>query len=123
MRTKKGETKNNSMYSGMFRASDILQSGVSFNTRVSKNSGIYTEGNNLTFEMDRYFFESVSTSIRYDYYNFKILSTNKNYTTHTTTGSFNWRVSQLIYAVASMDYVTELNMRSIRFFGEIGVRF
>jgi hypothetical protein len=122
-RTKKGDARDAKTFDGTVRMSDILSSEISAGIRYAKIIGVYSDGNNFTVDLDRTFFYSLTTSLRYDYYSYKILSLQQDYVTHTATASVNYRISRMFYSTLSADGVIDKTMNSIRVFAEIGMRF
>jgi len=122
-RTKKGDTRDAKTFDGAVRMSDILSSEISAGVRYARIVGVYSEGNNVTFDIDRTFFYSFTTSLRYDYYSYKILTLQQDYVTQTATASLNYRISRMFYSSLSADAVFDTNMNSVRVFAEIGMRF
>jgi hypothetical protein len=122
-RTKKGDARDAKTFDGSFRMSDVLGTEIGVGVRYAKIVGVYSDGSNFTFDIDRTFFYSLTTSLRYDYYSYKILSLQQDYATHTATASVNYRISRMFYSSLSADGVMDKTMNSIRVFAEIGVRF
>jgi hypothetical protein len=122
-RTKKGDARDAKTFDGSVRMSDVLGTEIGIGVRYAKIVGVYSDGNNVTFDIDRTFFYSLTTSLRYDYYSYRILSLRQDYATHTATASVNYRISRMFYASLSADGVIDKTMNSARVFAEIGVRF
>ena len=122
-RTKKGDARDAKTFDGSARMSDILGTEISAGIRYAKIIGVYSDGNNFTVDFDRTFFYSLTASVRYDYYSYKILTLQQEYSTHTATASINYRISRMLYSSLSADGVVDKTMNSIRVFAEIGMRF
>ena len=122
-RTKKGDARDAKTFDGSVRMSDVLGTEIGIGVRYAKIVGVYSDGNNVTFDIDRTFFYSLTTSLRYDYYSYRILSLQQDYATHTATASVNYRISRMFYTSLSADGVIDKTMNSARVFAEIGVRF
>jgi len=122
-RTKKGDARDAKTFDGSVRMSDILGTEISAGIRYAKIIGVFSDGNNFTIDVDRTFFYSLTTSLRYDYYSYKILSLQQEYVTHTATASINYRISRMFYSSLSADGVMDKTMNSFRVFAEIGMRF
>ncbi len=122
-RIKKGDARDAKTFDGSVRMSDVLGTEIGVGVRYSKIIGVYSDGNNITFDIDRTFFYSLTTSLRYDYYSYRILSQQQDYATHTATASINYRISRMFYSSLSADGVMDKTMNSIRVFAEIGMRF
>ncbi len=122
-RTKKGDARDSKTFDGSARMSDVLGTEIGVGVRYAKIIGVYSDGSNITFDIDRTFFYSLTTSLRYDYYSYKILSLQQDYATHTATASINYRISRMFYSSLSADGVMDKTMNSIRVFAEIGARF
>ncbi|MDP1677032.1 MAG: hypothetical protein Q8L88_09205 [Bacteroidota bacterium] len=123
IRTKKGDARDAVTMDGSARMSDILGSEIGAGVRYAKIYGVYSDGDNITFDIDRTFFYSLTTSLRYDYFSYRILTLRQDYATHTATASVNYRISRTFYSSLSADDVMDKTMNSIRIFAEIGMRF
>ena len=122
-RIKKGDDRNSHNIGATVRMSDIAGSEVGAGLRYANIVGVYTDGNNITLDLDRTFFNTLSVSLRYDYYAYKINTLNQSYTTHTLTANFNYRISRALYSSLSADRVFDATMNSYRIYVEIGIRF
>lgn len=122
-RTKKGDARNARTISGTYRISDILQSDIGASVRYADIVGVYSDGKNMTADIDRMFFHSLSVSLRYDYYQYRIASTRASYITQTVTMSANYRFNKSLYSAFNLDQVYDSNLNSFRIYAEIGMRF
>ena len=122
-RTKKGDARDARTISGSYRISDILGSEVGADVRYADIIGVYSDGKNVTLDVDRTFFSKLSVSLRYDYYRYSILSLKQTYTTHTATVNSSYRFSRSIYSSLALDGILDNTMNSFRIYAEIGYRF
>ncbi|NUN71319.1 MAG: hypothetical protein HUU02_16600 [Bacteroidetes bacterium] len=122
-RTKKGDARDARTLSGAYRIADILGSEVGAGVRYADIIGVYSDGQNLTVDLDRTFFHTLAVSLRYDYYQFTILSLKQTYTTHTATVNSSYRFSRSLYSSLAVDGIFDNTMNSLRVYAEIGIRF
>jgi hypothetical protein len=122
-RTKKGDARNARTLSGSYRISDLLQTEIGAGVRYADIIGVYSDGTNITVDVDRTFFNSLSLAARYDYYKYTVLTLKQTYTTHTVTLNSSYRFSKSIYSSLAVDGVLDNTMNSLRIYAEIGYRF
>lgn len=122
-RTKKGDARDARTVSGTLRSADVLGTEIGASVRYADIAGVYSDGANVTVDIDRTFFYRLSVTLRYDYYAYTILSNASSYTTHTYTLSGNYRITKMLYAALNADRVNDSMMNSYRFFVEAGIRF
>ncbi len=122
-RTKKGDARDAYTVSGSYRISDILGSEVGTDIRYADIVGVYSNGKNFTVDLDRTFFYKLSVALRYDYYNYTILSLKQTYTTHTATINSSYRFTRSLYSSLAVDGILDNTMNSLRVYAEIGIRF
>ncbi|MEW5798935.1 MAG: hypothetical protein AB1728_07990 [Bacteroidota bacterium] len=122
-RTKKGDARDARTFSGTVRSADLLGTEVGASVRYADIVGVYSNGTNVTVDIDRTFFYRLSLTLRYDYYVYTIVSNASSYTTHTYTLSGNYRITKMLYAALNADRVNDSMMNSYRLFVEAGIRF
>jgi hypothetical protein len=122
-RTKKGDARDARTVSGSYRISDLLQTEIGAGIRYADIVGVYSDGTNITVDVDRTFFYALSLSMRYDYYKYTILTLKQTYTTHTVTLNSNYRFSKSLYSSLAVDGILDNTMNSFRIYAEIGYRF
>lgn len=122
-RTKKGDARDAHTISGTFRISDIVNTEIGAGIRYADIVGVYSNGSNITVDIDKTLFSSLSLAIRYDYYKYTILTLKQTYTTHTATINSNYRFSRFIYSSLAVDGIMDNTMNSVRVYAELGVRF
>ena len=120
---RQGDARDARTISGSYRISDILGSEVGADVRYADIIGVYSDGKNVTLDVDRTFFSKLSVSLRYDYYRYLILSLKQTYTTHTATVNSSYRFSRSIYSSLALDGILDNTMNSFRIYAEIGYRF
>jgi len=122
-RTKQGDARDARTISGAVRSADLFGTEMGVNIRYADIVGVYSDGNNITIDIDRTFFYRLSLMMRYDYYAYTLLSNSTSYVTQTYTLSGNYRISKQWYAALSADKVNDSMMNSYRLFIEVGIRF
>ncbi|MBI2427622.1 MAG: hypothetical protein HYV29_02255 [Ignavibacteriales bacterium] len=122
-RTKKGDARDARTLSGTVRSADLFGTEIGASVRYADIVGVYSDGTNVTVDLDRTFFYRLSLTVRYDYYSYTILSNASSYITHTYTVSGNYRITKMLYAALNADRVNDSMMNSYRLFVEMGIRF
>ncbi|MFA6540997.1 MAG: hypothetical protein WCT99_05280 [Bacteroidota bacterium] len=122
-RTKKGDARDARTISGTYRISDIMQTEIGAGLRYADIIGVYSNGKNITLDLDRTFFYKLSLALRYDYYKYTILTLKQTYTTHTGTVNASYRFSRSLYSTLAVDGILDNTMNSVRVYAEIGIRF
>jgi hypothetical protein len=122
-RTKKGDARDARTFSGTVRWTDVLGSEIGTSVRYADIIGIYTNGTNVTVDIDRTLFYRLSLALRYDYYSYTLISNRMSFVTHTYTFSGNYRITKMLYSAVNVDRVNDSAMNSYRVFIEAGVRF
>lgn len=122
-RTKKGDARDARTFSGTVRSADLFGTEVGASIRYADIVGVYSDGNNVTVDIDRTFLYRLSLTVRYDYYAYTMLTNSSSYVTHTYTVSGNYRITKMLYAALNADRVNDSMMNSYRLFLEAGIRF
>ncbi len=123
LRTKNGYGRASHNLGGSVRMSDIAGSDLDVGARYTNIVGVYSNGNDIIVDCSKSLFPSMLLSLRYDYYNYTIFTTNQPYLTRTATAAIYYRMSRLWYFSVSVDDVMDSSMKSYRGFAEIGIRF
>ncbi|MFA6439931.1 MAG: hypothetical protein WCX28_11525 [Bacteriovoracaceae bacterium] len=122
-RSKKGDSRDSRNISGTYRISDLLQTEIGAGLRYADIRGVYSDGTNITFDLDRTFFSAMSLALRYDYYKYSILVFHQSYTTHTLTLNSSYRFSKRLFSSFAVDGILDNTMNSVRVYAELGYRF
>lgn len=122
-RTKKGDARDSRTMSALVRVSDIAGTEIGAGIRYADIIGLYSNGSNMTIDVDKTLFYTLSLSLRYDYYKYSILALKQTYTTHTATVNTSYRFSRSLYTSLSIDGILDDTMNSARIYAEIGIRF
>ncbi len=105
------------------RATDILDLGVEGSIRFMNFLGVYSNANDITFELDRTFFDALDVSLSYDTYAISVSLLEQTYTTQTISGFLNYTFSSKWYSSLGLDDVLDPSMNSFRVYAEVGFRF
>jgi hypothetical protein len=108
---------------GTFRMSDILDSDISMGAQFQNIQGVYTVGNDWTFDVDRWMAQSVSVSLRFDRYAYFLVGQAQRIVTTTGTVSMNVSMLRSLYASVNYDQVWDTLRDTQRLYVEVGVRF
>ena len=122
-RTKKNDPRDARTLGGTIRMSAIAGSEYNAGIRYMNIRGVYNDGNNITVDIDRTFYYSLSVALRYDYYTYTLLTANQTYTTHTASANINYRISREVYSALNFDRIWDPTLNSYRLYLEAGVRF
>ncbi|MEW6060803.1 MAG: hypothetical protein AB1600_02570 [Bacteroidota bacterium] len=122
-RTKQGDVRDARTISGSVRSADVFGTEIGVNVRYADIVGVYSDGKNVTVDIDRTFFYRLSLLMRYDYYVYTMLSNATSFVTQTYTLSGNYRINKQLYVALNADRVYDSIMNSYRLFIEAGIRF
>jgi hypothetical protein len=122
-RAKKGDVRDSKTLNGALRASNLFGSDVNAGIRYAKINGLYSDGYDITFDVDQTFFYKMTASLRYDYYAYSILSLHQAFITRTVSATINYRISGMWYMSLFADTVRDETMNNVNIFAEVGVRF
>jgi len=107
----------------MVRVGDILDSDVNFGAQYQDIRGLYTTGNDWTFDVDRWIAQSFSISLRLDRYRYTITGGDQRITTTTGTVSMNYSMLRSFYAAVNFDKVWDTIRNTQRLYLEVGMHF
>lgn len=106
-----------------FRVSDMLDSGVNFGAQYLDIRGLYTTGNDLTIDLDRWIAQAFSISLRLDRYQYTITGQDQRLVTTTGTVSMNFSMFRSFYSSANFDQVWDTLRPTQRLYVEFGIHF
>ena len=122
-RHKEGDARDARTLSGSYRIADIARTGIGAGVRIADIRGVYANGKNFTFDIDRTFFATLSVSGRYDFYRYTLISLNNSLTTQTVSINAAYRFSRSLYSSLAIEGVFDDTINSARIYAEIGYRF
>jgi hypothetical protein len=122
-RSQSGDSRTSRTISGYGRISNLLQTELNGSVRYASISGIFSDGKDLTIDVDRTLFSLLSVSLRYDRYAYTLLRTDQRYLTSTLTLNASGRLSRSLYSVLAVDRVWDSSGDSYRLYAEMGLRF
>jgi hypothetical protein len=105
------------------RVSDILDTQVNFGAQYQDIRGLYTTGNDLTLDVDRWIAQSFSVSFRLDRYRYIITGQGQQLMTTTGTVSLNFSVFRSFYSTLNFDQVWDSIRNNQRLYVEVGMHF
>ncbi|MFZ1082285.1 MAG: hypothetical protein WAO19_10205 [Candidatus Kryptoniota bacterium] len=110
-------------FGGTLRASDIFDTDINAGVMYLSMVGTYSNGYDFSADIDRTFFDRLSVTFRYDFYNILVSTLQQTYTTQTISGFLNYDFSAKLYSSIGGDDIIDATMNSINVFAEIGFRF
>jgi len=105
------------------RIGDILDSDINFGVQYQDIHGLYTTGNDWTFDLNRWMAQSVSVSLRLDRYRYYITGQDQVLVTTTGTVSINIMLQRSWYGAVNFDQVWDTIRNTQRLYFEAGMRF
>ena len=108
---------------GGVRMSDIARSGFSAGARYQKVRGIYTDGSDITVELDQSIAGNLFLGLRFDSYTFTQLEGSERSTITTASVNLNWLIARSWYATLTGDRVWNTGQDLYRLFAEFGIHF
>jgi len=123
VRVKQADTRNARTLGAGLRISDIARSEFNVGAQYSDIRGLYTEGKDMTFDLDRWFSSTMSAALRFDRNRYTVMAQDSRFVTSTASMILNYRISRSWYSVLSVDRVWDTVGNSIRVYCEIGIHF
>lgn len=108
---------------GTLRAYDVAGSNVNMGAHFANVQGLYTNGNDMTFDLDTWIDRSLSVGVRLDRYDYRVVEEAARFRTTTGTANLQYRISSSLYGVLTFDQVWETSRTFQRLFLEFGVHF
>ena len=108
---------------GTLRAFDVMGSQVNLGAHYANVQGLYTSGNDITFDLDAWIARSLSIGLRLDRYDYRVGEQRARFRTTTGTANIQYWVSRSLYGVVTMDQVWDASRTFQRLFLELGVHF
>jgi len=121
--TRASDPRNSHTLSGSVRFSDVFGTGFYAGASYTSITGVYLDGFDIAYELERLLFGKADMLLRYDIYAYSLTTISHAYRTQTITAKFNWRFSRSMYGSAGGDYIIDDTMNSTRIFLELGVWF
>ncbi len=121
--TRRGDARNSHTFSGMVRFTNIFGTGLHVGARYAAITGVYLDGSDITYELERLLFTQIDLLLRYDDYAYSLTTISHAYRTKTASAMLNWRISRRFYSTAGGDYTIDDSMNSARVFMEVGMWF
>ena len=106
-----------------FRVSDLLGSEVNAGVQYSSIKGIYTEGYDWTWDIDRWIGRVMSLSFHLDKFHYLMRGDDTRMRTTTAGAVLNWRVTGPWYLLLSADQVWDVARSTQRIFLDCGIHF
>jgi hypothetical protein len=122
-RTRNGYARSEHTLGGSVRASDLLDLGIGGSIRYMNMTGVYSNANDLTLELDATLFYDLDVSLSYDSYDISVSLLQQTYTTQTISGFLDYSFSSRWFSSLGLDDVLDPSMNSFHVYAEIGVRF
>lgn len=110
-------------YGGGLRAADLFGSGLNAAAQYIRTGAVYTEGNDMTIDVDRWVGRVMSVSARLNRYAYTLLQDGSNAVATTASLAFTVRIAGAWYVVTNLDRVWDPNRDSIRMLAEMGYQF
>jgi hypothetical protein len=123
VRVKQADTRSARTLGSGLRISDVAGSEINAGAQYSDIMGLYTEGKDMTFDLDRWFSSTLSVALRYDRNRYTVLAQDSRFETSTASMILNYRISRAWYSVLSVDRVWDTVGNTIRVYSEIGIHF
>jgi hypothetical protein len=121
--SRQGGYRNSHSFGASLRAYDLLGSEVDGGVRYSNFLGAYSDGDNITLDLDRSFGRSLTVELRYEYSKYHVSLLEQLYATQTVTADVFYRLSSAWFTSLSGDYLYDPTMTSFQFYAELGFRF
>ena len=108
---------------GTLRAFDIAGSQINAGVHGASVQGLYTSGDDITFDIDTWFDRSLFVGLKLDRYHYQVRDQSGTFTTTTGTANVQYLLSRSLYGVVTFDQVWDDSRTFQRLFLEVGVHF
>jgi len=102
---------------------DVGGSGVNIGLRYARNNGVYTDGDETGFDIDRWFSVGLSASIHGSRYVYELQGVEGRTAATTLGASLSWVAYRSLYLMGSLDRTWDPFRGSSRVLLEVGRRF
>jgi hypothetical protein len=109
--------------SGGLRVSNILNTGLSSSGTLTDIRGLYTEGRQMTFDLDAWFGWGPGATLRYDRYDYTLQGSGDKHSATTIGCTLNHRIFDVFYAMLAYDRIWEAGEKTWRLYSELGIHF
>jgi hypothetical protein len=110
-------------FGGGFRLSDIGGTGFNAGAQYLKTRGLYTEGNDIAVNIDRWISGLASVSVRFDRYSYMWAGSDGTAVASTLSGNLMLTPWKSLYLMMGVDRVWDPTLGSVRVLAEVGVHF
>jgi hypothetical protein len=108
---------------GTVRMMDIGGSGINLGARYARNTGVYTEGNDIGIDIDRWFPWGLSVAMRGSRYAYSQRGFEGQTVATTVSASMTWVAYHGWYVMGSLDRTWDPLRGSSRVLAEVGLHF
>jgi hypothetical protein len=102
---------------------DILGSGINVGAQYANIRGLYTEGDDISVDLDAWLSDLFTATVRLDRYLYTVNGNPEQFRTLTGSANILCRISRTVYALVNYDQVWDSVQDARRLFLELGVRF
>jgi len=102
---------------------DVAGSQINLGAHFASIQGLYTSGNDITFDLNTWIERSMSFGLKLDRYRYQVRDQTGTFTTTTGTANIQYLISRSLYGVVTMDQVWDASRTFQRLFLEFGVHF
>jgi hypothetical protein len=110
-------------FGSSFRMGDIGGSEVNVGAQYLKIQGLYTDGDDMSVDIDRWITEAIYLSVRFDRYAYAYVRQPGSAVTTTAGLNLNVSLTRSWYLMMTFDRVWDPSRNSLRAFGEISYHF
>jgi len=114
---------NAESFGGGFRLGDIGGIGLNLGAQYLKTRGLYTEGNDIAVNIDRWISGFASASVRFDRYTYMWAGSEGAAVASTLSGNLMLTPWKSLYVMLGTDRIWDPTLGSLRVLAEIGVHF
>jgi hypothetical protein len=105
------------------RAADILGSDLNFGLRYANIRGLYTGGDDVTLDLDRWIAQSLLVSCRFNRYEYKVTGQEERNLSLAAGANVTMRLFRSYYWTLNVDHVWDEARISQRYYCELGIHF
>jgi hypothetical protein len=121
--SRQGGYRDSHSFGGSFRTYDLFGSGIDGGIRYTNFVGAFSDGDNISLDLDRSFWQNLTVELRYEYNKYNVPLFQQRYITQTVSADIFYQFSSSWFTSFNGDYLYDPTMTSFQFYGELGFRF
>jgi hypothetical protein len=121
--SRQGGYRDSHSFGGSIRTYDMVGSDIDGGVRYTNFVGAFSDGDNVSLDLDRSFGQNLTAELRFEYNKYHIPLFQQLYITRTALADIFYQLSSTWFMSINGEYLYDPTMTSFQFYGELGFRF